>query len=45
MVFLITAKNLSILKRHLQKTEWFLDEYNLLKGSSWLNKYIKEIES
>ncbi len=38
------SKKPKFFKKTLQKTEWFLDEYNLLKGSSWLNKYIKEIE-
>ncbi len=29
----------------LQKTEWFLDEYNLLRGSGWLKKYMKELKN
>lgn len=30
-------------KKTLRRTELFLEEYNLLKGSGWLNKYFKKL--
>lgn len=31
-------------KKTLQRTEIFLDEYNLLKGESWVRKYMKSLK-
>ena len=31
-------------RKTLQRTEIFLNEYNLLKGESWVRKYIKSLE-
>jgi len=38
------GSNPKYFKRTLQKTEKFLDEYELLRGESWLKKYCKELE-
>ncbi|MFW5755395.1 MAG: alpha/beta hydrolase [Tangfeifania sp.] len=31
-------------RKTLQRTEVFLDEYNLLRGESWVKKYVKSVE-
>jgi len=31
-------------RKTLQRTETFLDEYNLLKGESWVKKYVKSLK-
>jgi acetyl esterase/lipase len=37
------GKNPKYFKKTLQKTEKFLDEYELLRGESWVKKYCKEL--
>ncbi len=41
--FLNYGKNPKHFKKTLQKTERFLEEYELLRGESWVKKYCKEL--
>lgn len=38
------SKKPKYFKKTLQKTEIFLEDFNLLRGESWLKKYCKELE-
>lgn len=37
-------RNPRYFRRTLQRTEIFLNEYNLLKGESWVKKYVKSLD-